>query len=47
MTKKDWELNFKNRTVKYFDAEEALRYGFVDNILEYPNKDVSFTMEES
>jgi len=38
MEKEDWEDNFKNRTVKYFNAKEALKYGFVDKILDYPVK---------
>lgn len=46
MSKEDWVGNFKNRTVKYFNAEEALKYGFIDNILDYPQKDVSFVQRE-
>jgi ATP-dependent Clp protease protease subunit len=33
MTLSNWNENFKNRTVKYFDAKEALKYGFIDDII--------------
>lgn len=32
ISRKDWEENFKDRTSKYFDSEQALRYGFIDVI---------------
>lgn len=42
MTKDQWEKNFKNRTVKYFNSKEALDYGFIDKIIDFPNKKFDF-----
>ena len=32
ISRQDWENNFKDKTSKYFNADEALKYGFVDLI---------------
>lgn len=34
----DWKNNFNKRTVKYFTCEEALKYGFIDEIIKYKAK---------
>jgi len=33
MTKEQWKENFKDRTVKYFTAQEALELGFINGII--------------
>lgn len=40
ISKDEWNTNFKNRTVKYFNATEALKYGFVDDIIEHARKKI-------
>ena len=39
MSREVWKENFQDRTVKYFNAYEALKFNIIDEIITAPNKE--------
>jgi ATP-dependent Clp protease protease subunit len=40
MSAEDWDTHFGHSTSKYFDAKEAMIYGFVTDLMSYPEKPI-------
>lgn len=45
ISRTDWEQNFKDRTSKYFNANDALKYGFIDSIDKNRSKNLSIAVK--
>lgn len=45
ISRRTWNRYFKHRTSYHFDAEQAFEYGFLDNVMEYPDKNLEVLEE--
>jgi hypothetical protein len=45
MSKKKWQKVFGNHPSLYFDAKEAIRYGFADELIDFAKKP-TITLED-